>query len=106
MAGKAGNMTNWLETHMLSCPSKKLTSIDCPGCGMQRSIIAILKGDITASWQIYPPTGFVLLTLILLGMHLVINERITLTLLKFSFIITVIVITVNYIYKIVNHQLI
>lgn len=34
---------------MPRCPSKMLTGLDCPGCGSQRALHALLHGDIAAS---------------------------------------------------------
>lgn len=94
------------ENYMLTCPSKKFFFIDCPGCGLQRSVWALLHGDITTSWNLYPPTLFVLTTLIFLVLHLFIGFRQGAHILKILFIITVAVMAANYIYKILNHQLI
>lgn len=44
----------WLQQHLLPCPFKFLTGIDCPGCGFQRSIIALLNGNLSLSLQLYP----------------------------------------------------
>lgn len=79
--------------------------MDCPGCGLQRSLIALLKGDIALSWQLYPPSMFIVATILLLVAHLIIGFRNSLLFLKIMFIITISVMTVNYIYKIANHQL-
>jgi hypothetical protein len=48
--------TQWLQNHLLTCPFKALTGIDCPGCGFQRSVIALLQGDIHKSLYLYPAT--------------------------------------------------
>lgn len=96
----------WLENHLLSCPSKSYFAIDCPGCGFQRSILYLLDGDISLSWSIYPPTIFILCTVFLLLLHLVFKLQSGHIFIKFSFIITTIVIAINYIFKIINHQLI
>ena len=48
-------MNSWLKAHLLPCPFKYLTGIDCPGCGFQRSLIALLQGDIAKSFALYPP---------------------------------------------------
>lgn len=96
----------WAENYMLTCPSKKFFYIDCPGCGMQRSVWALLHGDLSASWHIYPPTLFVLATLIFLVLHLSIRFSRGAYILKILFIITIVVMAANYIYKILNHQLI
>lgn len=47
---------HWLQNHLIPCPFKYLTGLDCPGCGFQRSLIALLQGDITKSFALYPPT--------------------------------------------------
>jgi len=46
----------WLQNHLLACPFKKLTGIDCPGCGFQRSVIALLQGNLKQSLSYYPAT--------------------------------------------------
>src|SRR6266496_1575804 len=48
-------MISWLERHILPCAYKSLFGIDCPGCGIQRSFIQLLKGDLSKSFMIYPP---------------------------------------------------
>lgn len=47
---------NWLQNHLLKCPFKYLTGIDCPGCGFQRSVLALLNGDLHESLKLYPST--------------------------------------------------
>lgn len=48
-------LITWLQNHLIPCPFKYLTGIDCPGCGFQRSIIALLQGDFHKSVGLYPP---------------------------------------------------
>ncbi|WP_229676881.1 DUF2752 domain-containing protein [Pedobacter psychrotolerans] len=50
------NIFDWLQNHLLTCPFKALTGIDCPGCGFQRSLIALFQGNFHKSWLLYPPT--------------------------------------------------
>ena len=50
------NLIKWLQNNLLTCPFKKLTGIDCPGCGLQRSLIAFVKGDFYESLTLYPAT--------------------------------------------------
>lgn len=33
------------------CMFKTLTGLDCPGCGSQRAVHALLNGDIAAAWH-------------------------------------------------------
>ena len=62
--------SNGLYKFLIPCPFKKLTGIDCPGCGFQRSLLALIKGNLMESLHLYPATipfivtsGFILLSL-------------------------------------------
>ncbi|MBW7915029.1 MAG: DUF2752 domain-containing protein [Taibaiella sp.] len=98
--------TAWTGKYMLTCPSKRFLYLDCPGCGLQRSAWALFHGEFATSWSLYPPTIFILATLAFLVLHLSIGFSRGAYILKILFIITVGVMAVNYIYKILNHQLI
>lgn len=39
------------------CWSNGLFSVECPGCGLTRSFVAIAHGDFAAAWR-YNPAGF------------------------------------------------
>ncbi len=43
-----------LENYMLPCFTKKILGFDCPGCGLQRSALFLIKGDFKAAFEIYP----------------------------------------------------
>ncbi len=43
-----------LEDYMLTCVNKKLFGVECPGCGTQRSIALLFKGDFVAAFKMYP----------------------------------------------------
>ncbi|SDS93537.1 DUF2752 domain-containing protein [Winogradskyella sediminis] len=43
-----------LDDYMLPCLWKQTFNIDCMGCGMQRSISLILKGEFVAAFFMYP----------------------------------------------------
>jgi len=36
------------------CPFKKITGLDCAGCGTQRAVHYILNGDIKSAWAMNP----------------------------------------------------
>ena len=42
-------MIHWLETHLFTCFIKSHFGLDCPGCGLQRAFIALLKGNVSES---------------------------------------------------------
>ncbi|MBI9053873.1 MAG: DUF2752 domain-containing protein [Bacteroidales bacterium] len=97
-----GNIIEWLESHLLSCSYKKYLGIECPGCGMQRAFIELLKGNLYESIILYPaliPTIFLMFYLIL---HLVFKFRNGANVLKIAFIINVSIMVLNYIYKLLT----
>lgn len=55
---------NWLQGYLLPCPFKYLTGVDCPGCGFQRSVLALFGGDLHKSFALYPPIIPLLITAI------------------------------------------
>ena len=55
---------SWTNRFLLPCPFKHLTGIDCPGCGFQRSVLALLKGNWMESWHYYPATVPILLLVV------------------------------------------
>ncbi len=59
-----------IEDYMLPCFNKKYFGIDCPGCGIQRSVAFLLKGEFVAAFKMYPA----IYTLILLFSFLLINN--------------------------------
>jgi Protein of unknown function (DUF2752) len=93
------NITNWLEEHQLPCMFKSITHFDCPGCGMQRSCIALLKGDIAQSFKLYPA----LLPMILFFLFLLLNNTLYIRnyvkIMKMGIASIFIIILVSYIYK-------
>lgn len=38
----------------MKCTFKLLTGYDCPGCGSQRALHAMLHGDVAAAWHFNP----------------------------------------------------
>ncbi len=42
------------DSWMLPCMTKQMIGMDCPGCGIQRSISLLLQGDIISSFLMYP----------------------------------------------------
>lgn len=106
VATEAGGFVYWLEHHLLACPFKQTFGIDCPGCGLQRSVIALMRGDIGASFKFYPPTLPILFLVFFTLAHLKFDFKNGAFLIKILYIGIAIAIIANYIYKIFNHQLI
>lgn len=95
------SIIHWLEDHFMTCPYKALSGVDCPGCGMQRAFIELLKGNFVESIQLYPallPTIFTLLFTIL---HLVFKFKNGAAVVKYSFIITVSIVVISFLFKMI-----
>ncbi len=97
---------NWLEAHMLSCPSQKYLHLQCPGCGLQRSMLALLRGEFFNSLSLYPATMPILVLLAFTILHLKFKFTKGTNIIVFMQITVAIVIAVFYIYKIIHHQII
>jgi hypothetical protein len=88
---------------MLPCPIHQFTGYECPGCGMQRAIIELLKGNLWESILAYPALIPLILMFIFLIIHLVKDLQHGAKILKYLFIINAIIISLNYLIKIFNH---
>ncbi|WP_298537264.1 DUF2752 domain-containing protein [uncultured Algibacter sp.] len=58
-----------MEEYMLPCLNKKLLGFECFGCGIQRSVALILKGELLEAFYMYPAiyTLMLLLGLIIIN---------------------------------------
>ena len=88
------------DNYMLPCPIKYVTGYDCPGCGFQRSFLALLKGDFHYSFYLYPATVPILITLVTgLSAHYWWGPK-SKTLINVMYMITASIITVSYLLKV------
>ncbi|RYG18120.1 MAG: DUF2752 domain-containing protein [Chitinophagaceae bacterium] len=99
------NILDWLKVHLLSCPFKGHFGIDCPGCGFQRSVLALFEGDFVSSFKLYPATIPLIALLAFTSIHLKFDFKQGAFLIKLLYIGISLVIVINYIYKIFTHQL-
>jgi len=93
------NLISWLETNMQTCPYNYYFGIECPGCGMQKAIIELLKGNFVESIQFYPALIPLFFLFLLLIVHLVFKLKNGAEMLKYLFLFNVLIILVSYIVK-------
>ena len=91
-----------LQEYMMPCVTKQVLGFDCPGCGLQRSILHLLNGEFIAAFQIYPA----IYTLIPLAFLLIINKFYNFKyadnlIIAFS-MASVSLIVINYIFKLLH----
>ena len=79
VAGTAGaqialvslNLPGW------DCPILRVTGIPCPGCGLTRAVILLLRGDLRASLRFHAFAPMVLLAAVALILVLLLPRSIT-----------------------------
>ena len=89
----------------IPCPFKYFTHLDCPGCGFQRALLALFQGNFLKSFKQYPPTIFFLISFLLVTLTYLFKWNKNSKTLTTFLMITGFIVLINYIYKIINHQL-
>ncbi|MEE4196978.1 MAG: DUF2752 domain-containing protein [Bacteroidales bacterium] len=97
----AQKIIEWLESHMQSCFYKKYLGIECPGCGMQRALIELLKGNFAESLKLFPALIPTILLIIYLILHIIFKFNKGAQVLKILFIINTSIVVLSYIYKLI-----
>jgi hypothetical protein len=95
-------LANWLESIQQPCFYVKFLGTECPGCGTQRAFIELLRGNVINSIAIFPALIPSLILIALLAVHLVFKLRHGALYIKILFIINVIIMVLNYIYKLLT----
>lgn len=57
------------EDFMLPCLWKQTFNIDCFGCGFQRSLVLLLKGDFVNAFYMYPAIYTIIIMVVTLLLH-------------------------------------
>jgi len=87
---------------MLPCLNKKFFGIDCPGCGLQRSVNLLLHGDFLGAFKIYPAIYPMVLLLIFLVSNLFIKFKFGHQIKLILMLVTAGTIIISYILKMNN----
>jgi hypothetical protein len=88
-----------LERYMLPCFSKTLFGIECLGCGFQRALFLLFKGDFLVAFKMYPAIYTTLIFLGILTLHFLDKTKNYNKLLWISGIINGIFMVAGYYYK-------
>ncbi len=91
-----------LEEYMLPCLNKKFFGFECMGCGMQRSLMALIQGHFAEAFFLYPAV-FPLITLALaIGANFFFDIKHSGKIISFLAILSVITIITSYIIKLTH----
>ena len=91
-------LIDFIERNLLSCPWKQL-GLECTGCGFQRALVHLLRGEFAEAFHMYPAIYTLIGMFLFLGMHLKFNFDKGARILKWLFMINIAVIAVHYISK-------
>lgn len=64
-----------LEQFMLPCVSKLIFGLDCPGCGMQRSLVMLIQGNFSGAFKMFPAIFTTVLFFLFVGLHFIDKRR-------------------------------
>jgi len=95
-------LIDFLEQHLFTCSIKTLVGIDCPGCGMQRAFVALLKGDLKESLHHNASLIPFLVTMLFTISHLIFGFKNGARLIVILFLMTAVVMALNFIIKITH----
>ena len=90
---------SFLEEYMLTCHWKQHFHVECLGCGMQRSIIHLLKGEFIEAFYMYPAIYTLIILSSYTALHLKFSFKLGSKIILSLFIINTIIIVTNYILK-------
>lgn len=91
-----------LKDYMLPCLNKKLFGLDCPGCGMQRSVDLLLHGEFVAAFKMYPAIFTLIPLLLLITSSKVFNIKVDDRFIIVLSIASVALILINFIFKFIH----
>jgi len=92
---------DWLEKRQFPCFYKSVFGIECPGCGIQRAILALMQGDFVGSFKLYPALIPIVAMLVFLIVHLFFQLKNGAKILVSLFIFNVFIIVIAYICKLI-----
>lgn len=91
-----------LEKYMIPCMNKQLFGIDCPGCGMQRALVLILRGEFSEAFFMFPAIYTVIAFFGFLALNFLDKKRNYHKIIIGLGIFNALIMIISYIYKILN----
>ncbi|MDO5971835.1 DUF2752 domain-containing protein [Flavivirga aquimarina] len=91
-----------VDDYMLPCLNKKLLGIECMGCGLQRSIVLIFKGQFADAFYMYPAVYSLIILFVCIGINIFFKFKHSNRIIGALAIITIAIIIISYIIKIIN----
>lgn len=84
---------------MLPCLTKKYLGVECLGCGIQRSLLLVFKGEFVQAFQLYPAIYPMILLGAIIGVNLVFPIKHATKIIAVIGVLTAVTMIVSYILK-------
>lgn len=94
----------WIEQHQSPCLIRSITGHECPGCGLQSAMIALLRGNISDSIYKHPGLIPMLVCILFLIFHLIFKIKNGHNIIIFLIFFVLIVFISNFIWKLASHN--
>jgi len=88
-----------LEDYLLPCPNKKIFGVDCPGCGVQRATVLLVKGKPVEAFSMFPAIYTTLLFFVAIAFHFLFKKSYSHKIILGLGILNVVIMLIAYIYK-------
>lgn len=90
------------EDFMIPCLNKKLFGFECMGCGLQRSVSLILKGEFVSAFFMYPAIYSLIILFAFIVLNIFFKFKHATKITNVLAIVTVVIIIVSYIIKLTS----
>ncbi len=88
-----------MEEYMLPCTNKAIFGVECLGCGTQRAMALLLRGEFWAAFKMFPAIYTTLLLFLLIGLHFIDKSRNYTKFIVFFAITNAVIMVIAYFYK-------
>ncbi|WP_417360956.1 DUF2752 domain-containing protein [Galbibacter sp.] len=86
---------------MIPCLNKTLLGMECPGCGLQRSLFLLGQGEFVAAFKMYPAIYPLLIFLIFIGLSTFRSFKYSNKIKMYLALLTIATIIISYINKLI-----
>jgi hypothetical protein len=95
-------LLQFLEKNLLTCPIKAMWGVDCMGCGFQRGLLLLLRGEFWASFVMFPALIPLLGMFLFLIVHLRFEIKHGARILLYMFILVISIMFFHAIFKLLH----
>lgn len=91
-----------IEDFMIPCVNKSIFGVECLGCGTQRALALILRGEFLEAFYTFPAIYTTILFFIIIGLHFTDKSRNYHKFIISLAVLNAMIMIISYIYKLTN----